>query len=223
MHELEKLFQQTIEDEIFTREERTELRKFVKDSQLPINAQGALRAKIFEMVETRLEDPKAIKLLAWLREANKILLPKAGSGLKQNVLFSPGNTCRNAIISHMGQCRNTMDICVFTISDDHITRKIEQCHKRGIRVRIISDDDKSLDRGSDIYRMSDRGISVKIDRTPFHMHHKFAVFDQHYVLTGSYNWTRSAADKNEENILITNDPKSIRTFSIQIQRALEHL
>jgi len=36
-----------------------------------------------------------------------------------------------------------------------------------------------------------------------HMHHKFAIFDEETLLTGSYNWTRSAANYNHENLLIT--------------------
>lgn len=213
MSELEDLFQRTIEDEIFTREERSELRKYVKNNKLPVNAMGALRSKIFEMVEARISDEKAIRLLAWLREANKILLPQGNSSsLKQKVLFSPGNDCRNAILEHMRMCRNKMDICVFTISDDMITREIQACHRRGIRVRIISDNDKSYDLGSDIERLDRMGVPVRVDKDPDHMHHKFTVFDKHYVLTGSYNWTRSAAERNEENILISNDTDTIRSF-----------
>ncbi|MEM7373930.1 MAG: phospholipase D-like domain-containing protein [Bacteroidota bacterium] len=213
MSELEQLLQQTLEDEIFTREERSSLRKYVRETTLPVNALGALRSKIFEMVEEQITDTKALKLLNWLKEANKILLPRdTSSGSKQKVLFSPGEACRNAIIAHMRQCRRKMDICVFTISDDLISREIERCHRRGIQVRIISDNDKSFDRGSDIERLDRLGIPVRVDPDPDHMHHKFAVFDKHYVLTGSYNWTRSAAERNEENILITNNTDTIQSF-----------
>lgn len=213
MEELERLFYETIEDELFTRAERKELRKFVRESKLPPNTLGALRSKIFEMVEAQTTDPKTIRLLGWLKEANKILLPqKHAGGLKQRVLFSPGESCRRAIIDHIHRCQNKMDICVFTISDNLIVREIEMCHRRGVRVRIISDNDKSYDKGSDIFELGRKGIPIKLDNEPDHMHHKFALFDQHYALTGSYNWTRSAADRNEENILITNDQQTIRSF-----------
>lgn len=56
------------------------------------------------------------------------------------------------------------------------------------------------------------GIEVAIDKSEHHMHHKFAVFDRCITLTGSYNWTRSAAEFNEENILVTHDPRIAGRF-----------
>jgi phosphatidylserine/phosphatidylglycerophosphate/cardiolipin synthase-like enzyme len=45
------------------------------------------------------------------------------------------------------------------------------------------------------------------------MHHKFAIADQDLLLTGSYNWTRSAATENDENIVVTNNPRLVRSFA----------
>jgi cardiolipin hydrolase len=45
------------------------------------------------------------------------------------------------------------------------------------------------------------------------------VADQSRLLTGSYNWTRGASEYNQENILITNDPKLIGHYA----RAFESL
>ncbi len=57
--------------------------------------------------------------------------------------------------------------------------------------------------------------AVKVDDVPGggahglsgHMHHKFALFDGGRLLTGSYNWTRGAAETNYENVIDTTDPK----------------
>jgi len=51
-----------------------------------------------------------------------------------------------------------------------------------------------------------------MDATPNHMHHKFMVVDDRSLLTGSYNWTRSAAMYNHENILHTEEGGVVRTF-----------
>jgi phosphatidylserine/phosphatidylglycerophosphate/cardiolipin synthase-like enzyme len=85
-------------------------------------------------------------------------------------------------------------------------------HRRGLRVRVVSDDDKALDAGSDLERLRDAGIPVRLDRVPAHMHHKFAVFDRLRLLTGSYNWTRSAAEVNHENVLVSVDPRLVQPF-----------
>ena len=114
--------------------------------------------------------------------------------------------------------RTTVDICVFTLTDDRITEAVIDAAARGVRTRIISDNDKSLDPGSDMRRLHAARILVRIDRTPNHMHHKFAVFDGKIVVSGSYNWTRSAAEDNEENIVVTNDQKIVRAFHKQFER-----
>jgi phosphatidylserine/phosphatidylglycerophosphate/cardiolipin synthase-like enzyme len=56
------------------------------------------------------------------------------------------------------------------------------------------------------------------------MHHKFALFDNETLLNGSFNWTRSASDVNQENILITQDAELVEKFSRQfdyLQTSLE--
>jgi phosphatidylserine/phosphatidylglycerophosphate/cardiolipin synthase-like enzyme len=50
------------------------------------------------------------------------------------------------------------------------------------------------------------------------MHHKFAVFDRRSVLTGSYNWTRSAFRANQENTILTEDPTLVRLFEGEFER-----
>jgi len=76
----------------------------------------------------------------------------------------------------------------------------------------VSDDQKMEDRGSDIIDLLRSGISVRVASSEHHMHHKFAIFDELYMVTGSYNWTRSAATCNEENIVVSSDTRLISDF-----------
>ena len=85
--------------------------------------------------------------------------------------------------------------------------------RRGVSLRCISDNDKEFDLGSDIGQLRAAGIPVALDRTDAHMHHKFAIFDGMRLLNGSYNWTRSAASFNEENLVLSNDPSLVRRFA----------
>lgn len=80
-------------------------------------------------------------------------------------------------------------------------------------MRIITDDEKSFDRGSDVQRLREAGVPVRVDGSEHHMHHKFALFDRVDLLTGSYNWTRSAANFNQENVVVTRDPRLVSAFS----------
>jgi mitochondrial cardiolipin hydrolase len=82
-----------------------------------------------------------------------------------------------------------------------------------VPVRIITDNEKLLDQGSDIERFAKVGIPIRIDRTEAHMHHKFALIDGKFVVTGSYNWTRSAAIYNMENVLVTSEAGVIEAYA----------
>jgi len=126
--------------------------------------------------------------------------------------FSPGDDCPQVIVNQLERASRTIDICVFTITDNRIADAIRDAFVRGIAVRIISDNDKSLDPGSDIERLMGLGVAVRIDQTDHHMHHKYAVFDQKTTLTGSYNWTRSADKHNDENFLITSEATINRAY-----------
>jgi len=109
-------------------------------------------------------------------------------------------------------------ICVFTISDDRLSDAIMTAHRNGLTVRVISDNDKMYDRGSDVGRLSQAGVNVRIDLSPEHMHHKFMIIDGRTVMTGSYNWTRSAETRNEENLISVDDPQLAIRFTEEFER-----
>jgi mitochondrial cardiolipin hydrolase len=141
--------------------------------------------------------------------------------ITSRAFFSPGDDCLEAIITAIEEAKKTMKICVFTISDDRISEAILRAHQRGLQIRIITDNNKLHDIGSDIRELAAKGLEVRIDKTRSHMHHKFAIFDETRVLTGSYNWTRSAAMYNHENILVTDNLSIVQDYSREFDRLWE--
>lgn len=128
------------------------------------------------------------------------------------VYFSPGEDCLNAIISKLKQAKKEVKVCVFTISDNRIGSVLRDLHFDGIDVKIITDNDKRFDRGSDIHYLAEKGLNIKIDKTKAHMHNKFAVIDDEITITGSYNWTKSAEEVNYENIIVTDQRDITKSF-----------
>ena len=124
----------------------------------------------------------------------------------------------SALVKEMRRARRSADVCVYTITDDRISDGLIGIARRGVRVRVISDDGKSTDRGSDIRRLRDAGIEVSWDRSSAHMHHKFCVFDEVRLVTGSFNWTRAASGENNENLLLTTEPTLVSAFLAEFKR-----
>lgn len=144
--------------------------------------------------------------------------------MSSQAFFSPGTDCVNEILRQFHQARRTVDVCVFTITDDRITRAIIAAHERGVTVRVLTDDEKSHDLGSDIRRLVDAGIPCKIDAgNVAHMHHKYAIFDGKLLLNGSFNWTRSASENNEENLIVTTDATLLKAFAERFEYLWERL
>ncbi len=223
MEELEKAFYATFYDKILSKPERQALLLLLNELKPSQHEQAWLRSRIFDWVQHELKDYSKYELLAWLEEANKLIASVATPPDKEQVCFSPGDGCLLAILQQLRMALHTIHICVFTISDDRISKEIINCHTLGKQVRIITDNEKLYDTGSDIDRLAKVGIPVKIDRTTNHMHHKFAVIDSKLVLTGSYNWTRSAASFNHENLLITHTKSVVTSFEEEFARLWEQL
>ena len=205
-------------------DERRELAGALQASSLRDEDLRRLRNHSFTLVRERLSDPLQLALLKWLEGVIRTLdgRPQAAA-IVQEAAFSPGMECLQAIQRCLRSARETADICVFTLSDDRISEEVLAAHRRGVNVRIITDNDKEYDAGSDISRLRDAGIPVVVDRTSAHMHHKFAIFDGRKLLNGSYNWTRSAGQYNEENLVISNDAQLVEQFSAQFEALWQNL
>lgn len=134
------------------------------------------------------------------------------------VIFSPGTDILESISDLLKQAKKTLDICVFTITDERLASEIWNCMQRGVEVRIITDDDKMYDRGSAILDLKTTGIPVKTDHSRYHMHHKFGIIDSRIVFTGSFNWTYTASNHNQENLMITSNFEIVKQYREQYEK-----
>lgn len=216
MDELLTYLQTSIADEVFSKTEKRTFKSILADHTLDSHQINFLRSKVYELADERATENNYKFILDWVKNANSALTPHVQA--TSDAYFSPGDACRNVIIHQIETAVKQLHICVFTISDDTITNGLLLAHKKGVKIRVITDNDKSFDEGSDIKQLAEAGISIKMDATPNHMHHKFMVSDQRVVITGSYNWTRSAARFNHENILLTHEPGVIKSFSSQFEK-----
>ncbi len=216
--ELEQLLVDSLSDFKLDKVEKFQLKQLAES--LAEDQLNFVRNKSFELCRPHVNsgDETAVRALIWLQRVIKSIQPDVEKPvIASSAFFSPGDDCKNKIISLLQQARKEVDICVFTISDNDITRSILDASGRGVKVTIISDNDKANDRGSDIDLMSENGINVLLDDSPYHMHHKFALFDKRILLNGSFNWTRSASQVNEENILVTMDQQLVSTYIKQFE------
>jgi phosphatidylserine/phosphatidylglycerophosphate/cardiolipin synthase-like enzyme len=218
--EVDTILLSTLSDFRLSKVERDAIKATIRDLQLNDEGRRFWRNRAFALAEATVNEGRPDEVLDWLHDVVKAIgaTTEDTPASVQEAYFSPGEACRRRISSFINGARSALDICVFTITDNDLARHIERAHERQIRVRIITDDDKSNDRGSDIDKLVQVGVPIRVDRTHAHMHHKFAIADGSQILTGSYNWTRSAARENEENIVVSNDPELVSAFTREFEQ-----
>ena len=56
--------------------------------------------------------------------------------------------------------------------------------------------------GTELAAFRSAGLDVRTDRNPGQMHEKVFIIDEELVVMGSYNFSRSADENNDENLLV---------------------
>ncbi|MBW1679440.1 MAG: phospholipase D family protein [Deltaproteobacteria bacterium] len=133
-------------------------------------------------------------------------------GEKVEVHFSPGGNIQNLIISKIDRAQEKVEVAMFAFTSKELAWALIRANNRGVKTRVILDGgfiENEFSKHSFLY---DREVKVKINlnhlpipgigKSYGKMHNKFAVIDGKTVITGSYNWTASAEERNEENLLI---------------------
>lgn len=133
------------------------------------------------------------------------------------VHFSPG--LRQQVLPRLGAAKRTIDLAMHAFTDSDLAWALVKAKERGVRIRVYLDGGQEKARFAKGRFLAARGVAVRYYRGSGLMHHKFAVIDRRLVLTGSYNWTASGDESNQENLLVLAD----RPLAEQYRRAFEKL
>ena len=95
----------------------------------------------------------------------------------------------------------------YSFTSEPIAVALIDAEKRGVDVEVILDKSQEQARGTEADLISQSGIPTYIDSAYRIAHDKVMIIDGTRVITGSFNFTKSAEDFNAENlIVISNDP-----------------
>ena len=133
----------------------------------------------------------------------------------QEAYFSPNGHIKGRIIDEIANAKDSIDIAVFNITSLGIKTALKKTQKRGVPIRILSDQGQSEDLHSVMGSLLEDGFKIKLIEGKGQnglMHNKFAIFDHKLLLTGSYNWTETAEHYNYENVLFLRDKNLIKAY-----------
>lgn len=118
-------------------------------------------------------------------------------------------------------CHNVLDVIkkaeesiyfmTFSFTRDSIGKELIKAHRQGLDVKGVfekTQDNKWLEYD----KLKSAGINVRWDNNPANMHHKVFVIDNETVITGSMNPSNNGFERNDENVLILENPEIAKEF-----------
>jgi competence ComEA-like helix-hairpin-helix protein len=105
---------------------------------------------------------------------------------------------------------------MYTFTDREIAQAVIRARDRGVDIKIYLDRSQVNAKYSrSRYFVNNAIEGIRISSNNYIMHNKFAVIDNKIVITGSYNWTASAGERNDENLLVIDDKNIIEKYQNQ--------
>ena len=122
--------------------------------------------------------------------------------------FTPGENCTQTIVQALGAAKRTIQAQAYSFTSAPIAKALLDAHKRGVQVQVILDKSQRYDKYSSADFLANPGVPVVIDANHAIAHNKIIIIDiidGETVLTGSFNFTKAAQQKNAEILLILRD------------------
>jgi len=138
------------------------------------------------------------------------------------VYFSPNGECTDAIIRELNKAQNTVLVQAYSFTSAQIAKALLDAHRRGIKVDVILDKSQRTQSYSSATFLLNVGIPTRIDAQHSIAHNKVMIIDGETVITGSFNFTKAAEEKNAENLLIIHDKELASLYTRNWQEHANH-
>ncbi|GAJ11467.1 unnamed protein product, partial [marine sediment metagenome] len=113
------------------------------------------------------------------------------------------------IIRQIDNAQEYIDIAIYSFTYEPIAEAIIRAKNRGVKIRILMDKGRAQRKSSVYQFLLDNDIETIQGRLSAIMHNKIAIIDGRILFTGSYNWSKSAEERNQENLLEFIDEEEI--------------
>ncbi|XP_012271667.1 mitochondrial cardiolipin hydrolase isoform X2 [Orussus abietinus] len=122
------------------------------------------------------------------------------------------------IMSHLKSAMKSLDVCMYMLTHQDLSKCIVDALGRRVVVRVIVDATMAENQASQVLLLRRAGVRVRTKQSEFLMHHKFALIDGRILITGSTNWTSQAVFGNFDNVLVTNRREFVSPFAEEFDR-----
>jgi len=141
------------------------------------------------------------------------------NGTSLEVYFSPDDGVADRLERLIGDARESIYFMAFSFTSDELAQAILDRASAGVTVAgVMEASQYQSNFGTDYDKFRRAGLDVRLDGNRRNMHHKVIIIDQHTVITGSYNFTFSAENQNDENLIVIYSPEIAALFLKEFQK-----
>lgn len=137
------------------------------------------------------------------------------------VYFSPDEGVARRLGELIHAARKSVCFMAYSFTSDKLAEALIARHEAGVRVEGVMENSQAMNNlSSDYERFLASGMDVRLDGNSNNMHHKVIIIDEEIVVTGSYNFSRNAEEKNDENTLVIHSPKVAAAYRVEFERIM---
>jgi phosphatidylserine/phosphatidylglycerophosphate/cardiolipin synthase-like enzyme len=116
------------------------------------------------------------------------------------VYFSSNGGCTDAINKALGQAKSEIFVQAYSFTSASIAKALFDAQKRGGKVQVILDKSQRTQKYSSATFLKSSRIPTFIDDRHAIAHNKIMIIDREIVITGSFNFTKVAEEKNAKSV-----------------------
>ena len=136
-----------------------------------------------------------------------LLLQSLSAQQKNNIRLSLNDNPIKTSIELIDSAKYKVQAIVYKFEVRSLLDAIVRANKRGVKIQILVDGKEAKKKNSLVKLAKEKGVKIRKWKQS-KLHAKLLIIDEKTVITGSFNWTKAANDKNIE-ILIIEDKKAI--------------
>jgi phosphatidylserine/phosphatidylglycerophosphate/cardiolipin synthase-like enzyme len=130
----------------------------------------------------------------------------------QVIFTSEDHALETTIVPLVSNATSSIRFLAFSFTDFPLADAMIRRAQQGVDVAGVIDKTQAGGQGSELSTLFCAGVPVRHDGNPQFMHSKVIIIDERYVVTGSLNFSTSAEEDNDENVIIIDNADIARLY-----------
>ena len=145
-------------------------------------------------------------------------------GTRIDTYFSPDDHVLTTLYDLLSQAEESIYFLAFSFTSNELGEIVRTQADAGLEIRGVMDREQvASNTGTEYDPFRQAELDIHIDGNDGQMHHKVFIVDKKIVVIGSYNFSKAAEERNDENIIIVYNKDIAEFFIEEFERVYGHV